>query len=96
VSRNTDRLQCAPWGLLGGSEGATNETLIERGGKQETLPGKFSHLLVRPGETVIFLTAGGGGYGPPERRAAVLIKRDVDLGYVSEAAARQDYPDALA
>jgi N-methylhydantoinase B len=41
------------------------------------------------------LTAGGGGYGLPEKRAAVLIKRDVDLGYVSEAKARQDYPKAL-
>jgi N-methylhydantoinase B len=95
VSRNTDRLQCPPWGLLGGGDGATNQTLIERGGKQETLPGKFSHLPVKPGETVTFQTAGGGGYGQPEKRAAVLIKRDVNLGYVSEARARQDYPGAF-
>jgi N-methylhydantoinase B len=81
--------------LLGGGDGATNQTVIERAGKQETLPGKFSHLLVHPGETVTFLTAGGGGYGQPEKRAAVAIKRDIDLGYLSEARGRQDYPAAL-
>ncbi|HEX2227345.1 MAG TPA: hydantoinase B/oxoprolinase family protein [Candidatus Binatia bacterium] len=95
VSRNTDRLQCPPWGLLGGGDGATNQTMIERAGKQETLPGKFSHLLVRPGETVTFLTAGGGGYGQPEKRAAAAIEGDIDLGYLSEVRARQDYSAAV-
>src|SRR5438552_3035273 len=85
VSRNTDRIQCPPWGLLGGEEGKTNQTLIQRNGKEETLPGKFSHLLVRPGETVTFLTAGGGGYGAPSIRDAAAVRRDFVLGYVSKA-----------
>ncbi|HTN69915.1 MAG TPA: hydantoinase B/oxoprolinase family protein [Methylomirabilota bacterium] len=84
VSRNTDRVQCPPWGLLGGEEAKTNQTLIRRNGKEETLPGKFSHLLVKPGETVTFLTAGGGGYGNSSERDAALVKRDVALGYVSK------------
>jgi N-methylhydantoinase B len=94
VSRNTDRIKCPPWGLLGGAEGETNATLLQRDGKEETLPGKFSHLLVRPGETVTFLTAGGGGYGDPAKRAAAAVERDIALGYVSEAQARRDYPVA--
>ena len=85
VSRNTDRIQCSPWGLLGGEEGKTNQTLIRRDGKEETLPGKFSHLLVRPGDTVTFLTAGGGGYGNPVERDPTALKRDFVLGYVSKA-----------
>jgi len=84
VSRNTDRVQCPPWGLLGGEEAKTNQTLIQRNGKEETLPGKFSHLLVKPGETVTFLTAGGGGYGKSSERDAALVKRDIELGYVSK------------
>ena len=64
-----------------------NETFIKRNGKEETLPGKFSHLLVHPGETVTFLTAGGGGYGDRGETAGA-IKRDVDLGYVSKDQAR--------
>jgi N-methylhydantoinase B len=91
VSRNTDRIQCPPWGLMGGKEGLTNQTLIERNGKQETLPGKFSHLLVKPGETVIFLTAGGGGYGDPSQRDQSALERDVALGYVSAKASRDTY-----
>ena len=96
VSRNTDRIQCPPWGLLGGEQGATNATLIQRNGKEEILPGKFSHLLVRPAETVTFLTAGGGGHGDPAGRDATAVKRDVSLGYVSEERANQDYGEAYA
>jgi N-methylhydantoinase B len=92
VSRNTDRLRCPPWGLLGGGEGATNQTFVNRSGKEERLPGKFSHLAVRPGETLTFLTAGGGGYGESGKRSATAVKHDVELGYVSEKKARRDYP----
>jgi N-methylhydantoinase B len=94
VSRNTDRIQCPPWGLLGGGEGATNATFIQRNGMEENLPGKFSHLRVRPGETITFLTAGGGGYGDPAKRDAAAVERDIALGYVSEARAKRDYPNA--
>ncbi len=92
VSRSTDRIQCPPWGLLGGDEGMTNLTLIRRDGKEEKLPGKFSHLLARPGETVTFLTAGGGGYGDPSERNSTAVRRDLALGYVSKKHAEQDYP----
>jgi N-methylhydantoinase B len=96
VSRNTDRLRCPPWGLLGGAEGATNESLLQRNGSQQTLPGKFTHLPVKPGETITFLTAGGGGYGPPALRDAAAVRCDVELGYVSEEQARRYYPTVLA
>jgi len=95
VSRNTDRIQCPPWGLSGGEQAATNATLIQRNGKEEILPGKFSHLLVRPAETVTFLTAGGGGHGDPAGRDATAVKRDVALGYVSEERSQQDYGEAF-
>jgi N-methylhydantoinase B len=84
VTRNTDRIECPPWGLLGGREALTNRTLIQRNGQEEKLPGKFSHLLVRAGESVTFLTAGGGGYGDPSERDPNAVKRDVALGYVSQ------------
>jgi N-methylhydantoinase B len=94
VSRNTDRLKCPPWGLFGGAEGQTNQTLLERNGREEKLPGKFSHLLVHRGETVAFLTAGGGGYGEPSERDSSAVRSDVDLGYVSRQQALEDYPSA--
>jgi N-methylhydantoinase B len=95
VTRNTDRMKCRPWGLFGGSEGQTNQTLLARNGTHEMLPGKFSHLLVHPNEMVTFLTAGGGGYGAPSGRDSSAVKRDIALGYVSEEKASQDYPSAF-
>ena len=95
LSRNTDRIKCPPWGLLGGAEGAVNETRVQRNGKEEVLPGKFSHLLVHPGETVTFFTAGGGGYGDPAERDLAAVKRDVDLCYVSKEQAERDFPAAF-
>ena len=91
VSRNTDRIQCPPWGLSGGADGMTNLTLIKHNGKAEKLPGKFSHILVKPGEMVTFLTAGGGGYGPASQRDPDALRRDIALGYVSEEKAKKDY-----
>jgi N-methylhydantoinase B len=87
VTRNTDRIKCPPWGLQGGGAGMSNLTRIQRNGSEETLPGKFSQLLVRPGETVTFLTAGGGGYGEPAQRERGTRKRDLELGYVSARSA---------
>ena len=95
LSRNTDRIKCPPWGLLGGGEGAVNGTIIQRNGTEENLPGKFSHLLVHAGETVTFLTAGGGGYGKPTERDAEAVKQDVELGYVSQTKAKKDYPSMV-
>ena len=94
LSRNTDRIKCPPWGLMGGGQGAVNETRIQRNGKEEILPGKFSHLLVHPGETVTCFSAGGGGYGAPAERDADAVKRDIELGYVSEAQANEHYSAA--
>jgi N-methylhydantoinase B len=34
---------------------------------------------------------GGGGYGDPARRPIERVKADVARGYISEAAARDDY-----
>jgi len=91
LSRNTDRIKCPPWGLLGGKEGQTNRTFIRRNGKEEELPGKFSRVPVRPGETVTILTAGGGGYGDPAKREPAAVNRDVALGYISKEKAFAEY-----
>ena len=95
LSRNTDRIKCPPWGLLGGAQGAVNETIIQRNGNTEVLPGKFSHLLVHRGESVTFLTAGGGGYGDPSMRDTASVNRDVELGYVSKQQASESYRMAV-
>ncbi len=60
-----ERRRNAPWGLAGGEPGATGEDwLIRAGRSKERLPGKVT-LDVEPGDRLVVLTPGGGGWGPP-------------------------------
>ena len=62
-----ERRRHAPWGLAGGEPGAVGEDwLVRAGGAPERLPGKVT-VQVEPGDRLIVLTPGGGGWGTPER-----------------------------
>ena len=54
------------------------------------LPGK-GEFRVQGGETLIFETPGGGGFGPPKERSENDIQRDLDEGLISDEAARDTY-----
>jgi len=72
--------------LFGGKPGARARFLIN--GE----PGDPSGLtLCKPGDTVSFYSAGGGGYGDPRERDPESVERDVAMGYVSAERAREDY-----
>jgi N-methylhydantoinase B len=58
-----ERRRNRPWGLAGGGPGATGEDwLVHRGGERERLSGKTT-VQVSPGDRLIVLTPGGGGWG---------------------------------
>jgi N-methylhydantoinase B len=44
-----------------------------------------------PGDSISFVSAGGGGYGDPLERDPEAVLRDVRFGYVSPAGARREY-----
>lgn len=95
VSRNTEMTRCRPWGLWGGQESLSSLTLVQQpDGSIEKVPGKISHLPLRAGGSVTFLTAGGGGYGDPARRDPAAVERDLLQGYISKEKAELDYPAA--
>ena len=75
-------------GRSGGSNGATGRIRVGRDGPN--LPGK-GEIRVKSGETLIFETPGGGGFGPPIERSREEILRDLREGLVSERAAREIY-----
>ena len=85
-----DRTRCPPWGLHGGHAGKVSDVRVHRadGSSQQILKG--DHPLV-PGDLVIVLTAGGGGYGPPWERDPARVMQDIELGFVSVESARDDY-----
>lgn len=85
-----DRQQHAPYGLEGGDDGATGSVYLLSDGEEHRLPGKSTHEL-SAGDVVSLRTPGGGGYGPPDRRARSAIERDIALGKLSLACARRQY-----
>src|SRR5690606_38727801 len=58
-----ERRRHGPWGLAGGEPGAPGEDwLIRRDGSRERLPAKTT-VEVEPGDRLLILTPGGGGWG---------------------------------
>jgi N-methylhydantoinase B len=82
-----DRTQFAPRGLFGGQDAAL--------GRSATGDGRSLHpkerLTLAPGSEVVLSLPGGAGYGEPHQRPPALVEADVRNGYVSIAAARQQY-----
>jgi N-methylhydantoinase B len=91
VNINLERTVDPPWGVNGGQNGAVNRCLVRRANGEEREIKKESNVPLAPGDTVTFLTAGGGGYGDPRERERSLIERDLELGYVTPEAAARDY-----
>jgi len=75
-------------GRFGGSSGAAGRIRIDPNGPD--LPGK-GEVRVRAGETLIFETPGGGGFGSPQDRNHNDIQHDLDEGLISSDAARTHY-----
>lgn len=47
--------------------------------------------IMRKGDRVVFAQPGGGGFGNPRQRDRTRVARDLELGYISEAAAKELY-----
>jgi N-methylhydantoinase B len=48
------------------------------------------------GETIISVTCGGGGYGPPSERNPELVLEDVVEGWITRERAREVYGVAVS
>ena len=87
-----DRELFTPWGLFGG-KGAPGQRLIRlrRDGSEQSLGMFFANVLLDDGDEIVYLSTGGGGYGPPERRSLALIMSDVRNEMVTLAYAHEHY-----
>ncbi len=75
-------------GRHGGLAGAAGRIRIGHAG--EDLPSK-GEVRVPAGETLVFETPGGGGFGPPAQRATDKVLRDLEEELISNEAARDIY-----
>ena len=62
VTLLTERRTGQPYGVQGGSSGASGKNTLIRDGREETLPGKIE-MRLRAGDRLRVETPGGGGYG---------------------------------
>ena len=81
---NLDRTRDPPWGLHGGEPGAVNECIIRRADGSKADVKKATEVEIAAGDSVTFLTAGGGGYGDPRERTADAKSHDIAAGVVTK------------
>jgi N-methylhydantoinase B len=89
------RMSCPPWGLVGGKPGQTATTLVKLPEDEEFHLPNAQQAVLPAGTRVEYLTAGGGGWGPPSERDPERVLEDVHEGYVSVDAAREEYGVAM-
>ena len=89
ISIHDDRWLTYPWGVNGGSPGQRGRKTLHRGeGPTETLPAKCDRIHVEAGDTLVFDTWGGGGWGDPLERPYDLVTLDLERGLLTPAGAR--------
>jgi N-methylhydantoinase B len=84
-----------PWGLHGGLDGRPNNAEVESPDGSRRSVVAISRHRIAPGEAVVMVTGGGGGYGDPRERDLELVAADVREGYITAAAAERDYGVAI-
>ncbi|MEX0285087.1 MAG: hydantoinase B/oxoprolinase family protein [Paracoccaceae bacterium] len=84
---SVERVQNPAQGRQGGRAGAPGRIRIKGG---PDLPGK-GEVRIRAGETLIFETPGGGGFGDVAARPSEAVQRDLDEGLISPQVARDFY-----
>lgn len=97
VDVQAERVNCTPWGLEGGHSALGNQALVQINGVDSTnyTSAKISNQRLKKGEKLYLRAGGGGGFGRPEERDATKVARDVKMGYVSAANARDVYKVAI-
>src|SRR5215475_11897071 len=74
-------------GLSGGKDGKPHHyRLLSAGRPPRVLRTKEVGIEIRPGDCLEVRSAGGGGWGPPEKRSPEARKRDLAQGLVSQEA----------
>ena len=91
VVRRYDRAKFPPNGVAGGKPGSRSRFVIHLGAKDERETPASGRYELRAGERFLLQSAGGGGYGDPQKRDRAALARDIAEGYVSAASAERDY-----
>ncbi len=80
-----DKMRFPAPGLAGGHPGAPGELWLD------DAPLPLDPFTLQPRQVLVLKLPGGGGFGHPAERDPALLRRDLDRGLVSPAAAARDY-----
>ena len=78
-----DGVVVAPFGLFGAADGLPHHYTILSNGSERVLGSKEVGVVVNPGDHIVCLSSGGGGYGQPEDRDEDASTWDLKNGYVT-------------
>jgi N-methylhydantoinase B len=95
VAYGVDGVENPALGARGGlAGGASRHFRRDEDGALHELP-PLGLIELEDGERIVSVTAGGGGYGPPDEREPARVQHDVAEGWISEQRARNVYRVAL-
>ncbi len=83
VIRRFDKSRFPPQGLAGGGPGGRSRFVVRLGAPDELEAPASGRYEMKAGERFLVQSAGGGGYGDPQKRQHAAIDRDIAEGYVS-------------
>ncbi|HTA05372.1 MAG TPA: hydantoinase B/oxoprolinase family protein, partial [Solirubrobacteraceae bacterium] len=78
-------------GVRGGQSGALCRPAMRKADGEVVALDAWARVVLQPGETIISISSGGGGYGQPHERDIERVLRDVRDGWISHARARAVY-----
>ncbi|MBM3947905.1 MAG: hypothetical protein FJ312_01435 [SAR202 cluster bacterium] len=78
-----DGIHNPPFGQLGAGPGKPHRYSIISDGKERVLRSKQAGVVVKPGDIIRCLSAGGGGFGDPRKRSRPDRQRDKKNRYVT-------------
>ncbi|WP_138468826.1 hydantoinase B/oxoprolinase family protein [Poseidonocella sp. HB161398] len=95
VMQVTNGVATGPRGVQGGHDAFPGANIkVHADGTEEVLPG-YLHTVLKPGETIVGIDSGGGGYGDPAVRDPARVLADVAEGYETAGRAREIYRVAI-
>jgi N-methylhydantoinase B len=78
-------------GAHGGGPGATARQFKREHSGELTELEPWGRIALEPGETVVSISSGGGGFGPPHERDVERVRHDVAEGWVTREGAASRY-----
>ena len=78
-----DGIVVPPFGLFGATDGLPHHYKIVNNGTERVLGSKEVGVVVNPGDHIVCLSSGGGGYGEAEERDGDAAAWDLKNGYVT-------------